>query len=116
MHVHVLPRRLGDFVPNDKVRGPRSRPICRCCGLCSAFRTAYVTASPRSRTETKTHVSQIKVYEELEAVHLKQHFDLDAERRPRTSDEMAAEARKLRALFPARQWQRREAQKKEEER
>lgn len=64
VHVHVLPRRPGDFIPNDKV------------------------------------------YEELEAVHLKKHFDLDAERRPRTAEEMAAEGRELRALFPERQWKR----------
>lgn len=44
-----------------------------------------------------------KVYEELEAVHLKKHFDLDVERRPRTQAEMAAEALELRKLFPHRQ-------------
>lgn len=44
------------------------------------------------------------IYEELEACHLKKHFDLDAERRPRTPEEMAAEALELRALFPERQW------------
>lgn len=46
------------------------------------------------------------MYEELEAVHLKKHFDLDAERRPRTAEEMAAEGRELRRLFPERQWKR----------
>lgn len=64
VHVHVLPRRPGDFEPNDKV------------------------------------------YEELEAVHLKKHFDLDAERRPRSAEEMAEEGRELRRLFPERQWRR----------
>jgi len=44
------------------------------------------------------------VYEELEAVHLKAHFDLDAPRRPRSLEEMAAEARELRGLFPEQQW------------
>jgi hypothetical protein len=46
----------------------------------------------------------LQVYEELEAVHLKQHFDLDAPRRPRSLEEMAAEALELRALFPEQQW------------
>ena len=58
VHVHVLPRREGDFTPNDQV------------------------------------------YEALEGVQLQKHFDLDIDRRPRTEEEMAAEARELRALFP----------------
>ena len=52
---------------------------------------------------TKTHARN-QVYEELEAVHLKAHFDLDAPRRPRSLEEMAAEARELRGLFPEQQW------------
>lgn len=58
---------------------------------------------PITRTHTHGHG---QVYEELEAVHLKKHFDLDEDRRPRSAEEMAAEARELRALFPDRQWRR----------
>mmetsp|Transcript_3278 Transcript_3278/g.13157 ORF Transcript_3278/g.13157 Transcript_3278/m.13157 type:complete len:100 (+) Transcript_3278:409-708(+) len=59
VHVHVLPRRVGDFEPNDAV------------------------------------------YDELDKAGkaMASNLDLDAERRPRSLEEMAAEAEELRALF-----------------
>lgn len=59
VHVHILPRKRGDFVPNDKV------------------------------------------YDELDAKEkeLSDTLNLDKERRPRTPEEMAAEATALRAYF-----------------
>lgn len=100
MHVHVLPRRPGDFEPNDKV----GRWV-RMCVWWAAL--SLVASLPRSFDILIMHPPHGgQVYEELEAVHLKKHFDLDADRRPRTAEEMAAEARELRALFPERQWRR----------
>jgi len=58
VHVHVLPRRKGDFVPNDKV------------------------------------------YDELDSTSMTRVDDLNSHRVDRTDAEMAAEAEKLRALFP----------------
>ena len=71
VHVHILPRRPGDFVPNDKVydaldgtdMGRPERPPARSGGL-------------------PDH-----------------GMDADEDRKPRTPDEMAAEAAELRALF-----------------
>ena len=64
VHFHILPRRSGDFVPNDKVYDALDRTdMGRGGGLPG------------------------------------HGMDADEERKPRTPDEMAAEAAQLRALF-----------------
>jgi diadenosine tetraphosphate (Ap4A) HIT family hydrolase len=67
VHVHVLPRRPGDFEPNDKV---------------------YDAIDQASK-------EAVELLKQKEGGHL----DLDEERKPRTPEEMAAEAAELRTLF-----------------
>jgi bis(5'-adenosyl)-triphosphatase len=70
VHVHVLPRKAGDFEPNDKVYD----------AVDDASKELPAAAAAREGGGDRV--------------------DLDKERKPRTAEEMAAEAAELRALFP----------------
>jgi len=67
VHVHVLPRRPGDFEKNDEIYDAIDQA------------SADATAALKQKDDT--------------------NLDLDKERKPRTREEMAAEAAELRKLF-----------------
>ena len=77
VHIHVLPRRVGDFENNDEIYD------------------AIDGASAEFSTAAESH-HQVNKEQKLPAG---EPLDLDKQRQPRTSEEMAAEANVLRAKF-----------------
>jgi diadenosine tetraphosphate (Ap4A) HIT family hydrolase len=72
VHVHVLPRKSGDFEKNDEIYD-------------------IIDAAEKELASELDGLDKNKQAEKL---------DLDVERKPRTEEEMAGEAATLRALFP----------------
>lgn len=72
VHIHVLPRRPGDFPNNDEV---------------------YDAIDAASKDAANG------LQEKKKGAGFEKHMDLDEERKPRTAEEMAAEAAELRKLF-----------------
>ena len=77
VHIHVLPRRVDDFENNDEIYD------------------AIDSASAEFSTAAESHHQVNKEQKILAGEPL----DLDKERQPRTSEDMAAEASVLRAKF-----------------
>lgn len=75
VHVHILPRKTGDFRRTDDVYGELAAQR-----LDKAFTGAEAPARPKSPPSTA--------------------IDPDESRKPRTAEMMATEAQKLRLLFP----------------
>jgi bis(5'-adenosyl)-triphosphatase len=81
VHVHVLPRKAGDFEPNDRVYDELEGGEKAMAGDFAAAAAAAAGTAAGAGAGGNT-------------------LNLDVERQPRTRQEMAAEAAELRALFP----------------
>lgn len=89
VHIHILPRKCGDFENNDEIY--------------EAVNFYQMIALVIS-VEINTKASRFCLFPEHEQIdtkekELKQKLDLDKERRDRTMEEMAEEAAEYRKLF-----------------
>lgn len=114
VHVHVLPRRPGDFERNDDVypalekqeEGMAAMQLSRLAGNWCSRPASRARARPLSppnasatTTTTNPRPNKTKSKHSEQSQKQQQRLDLDVERRPRTNEEMAAEAAVYRALF-----------------
>lgn len=83
VHIHILPRRVGDFENNDEIYD----------AIDTASSEFLTTATQSHHQEETQHKGKKSAAGEP--------LDLDKERHPRTPEEMAAEASVLRAKFSA---------------
>lgn len=87
VHIHVLPRKGGDFEKNDEIY--------------DAVNLSMLSKVPVNLSMQLVHSLSWSLWNQIDAKEkeLAQKLDLDKERKDRTLDEMTQEADKYRALF-----------------
>ena len=107
VHIHVLPRREGDFEPNDAVYeaiDEASKQMGRCLLVCSSSHDGSYCSCCECSSCIRTYPSDDAVCSHdltplCAGRRGPENLNLDKERVARTPEVMAAEATELRALF-----------------